>query len=184
MKWFVVVLGVLLVAPVFAQTAPPAAQSVMSVAVIDVQKVVQESNVGRKALAEVKAIKDQKQKEIDARQDSIQAMQEKLEKQKDILSPDAQEKLNSDMQKAITDLRRYKEDSEADIQNRLNEALQNMEKQVLPIIQKLGNDKGYSVIISKDALIYYSGKNDITDEVIRMFNESVAAKSPQTQKQK
>lgn len=177
MKWLMVALGMLLVAPVFAQTA------ITTVGVIDVQRVVQDSDVGKKALAEVKAVKDQKQKEIDSRQDSIQAMQEKLEKQKDILSPDAQEKLSNDIKKAVTDLRRYQEDSEADIQNRLNNALQNMEKQVLPIIQKMGTDKGYSVIISKDALIYYNQKNDITDEVIRLFNQSVAAPAAtQTQK--
>ena len=107
MKWLMVALGLLLVAPVFAQTAP------VTVGVIDVQRVVQDSEVGKKALAEVKAVKDQKQKEIDSRQDSIQAMQDKLDKQKDILSPDAQEKLSSDIKKAVTDLRRYQEDSEA-----------------------------------------------------------------------
>ena len=181
MKWFMIVLGMLLVAPVFAQTAPP---PVTTVGVIDVQRVVQDSNVGKKALGEVKAVKDQKQKEIDSRQESIQAMQDKLDKQKDILSPDAQEKLSNDIKKAVTDLRRYQEDSENDIQNRLNLALQSMEKQVLPIIQKLGTQKGYSVIISKDALIYYNTKNDITDEVINLFNQSVAsAATPQTQKQ-
>jgi outer membrane protein len=176
MKWLMVALGMMLVAPVFAQTAA------VVVGVIDVQRVVQDSEVGKKALAEVKAVKDQKQKEIDTRQDSIQAMQGKLEKQKDILSPDAQEKLSNDIKKAVTELRRYQEDSEADIQNRLNLALQNMEKQVLPIIQKLGTEKGYSVIISKDALIYYSVKDDITDEVIRLFNQSVASAATQTQK--
>lgn len=180
MKWFMIVLGMLLVAPVFAQTAPAGG---VLVGVIDVQRVVQDSEVGKKALGEVKAVKDQKQKEIDSRQESIQAMQDKLDKQKDILSPDAQQKLSDDIKKAVTDLRRYQEDSEQDIQNRLNLALQNMEKQVLPIIQKLGTEKGYSVIISKDALIYYNAKNDITDDVIRLFNQSVAGPAaPQTQK--
>jgi Skp family chaperone for outer membrane proteins len=50
----------------------------------------------------------------------------------------------------------------------------------------MGSEKGYSIILTKDALIYASPKNDITDEVIRLFNESAggAAKPPQTQENK
>jgi len=165
---------VFLALPVFAQTAN-------QIAVVDTQKLVQNSEAGKKAFAEIKTIKDKKQQEMDQRQDSIQAMQDKLEKQKDILSADAQEKLRGDIQKAITDLRRYKEDSESDIQNRLNQALDNMQKQVLPIIKKLEAERGYAAILSKDALIDFNPKNDITDEVIRLYNEQ-SATSPQTQK--
>ncbi|HET6266815.1 MAG TPA: OmpH family outer membrane protein [Acidobacteriota bacterium] len=174
MKWLVFVMLVFLALPVFAQTAS-------QIAVVDTQKLVQNSEAGKKAFAEIKSIKDKKQQEMDQRQDSIQAMQDKLEKQKDILSADAQEKLRSDIQKQITDLRRYKEDSESDIQNRLNQALDSMQKQVLPIIKKLETERGYAVILSKDALIDFNPKNDITDEVIRLYNEQSVA-SPQTQK--
>jgi outer membrane protein len=164
--------------PVFAQTP--------AIGVIDVQKVVRESEIGKKALADVKALTDKKQQEINQRQGSIQAMQDKLDKQKDILSADAQEKLRSDINKGMTDLRRFREDSEAEIQNRLSVALKGLEEKVVPIIQKMGSEKGYSIILTKDALIYASPKNDITDEVIRLFNESAggAAKPPQTQENK
>src|SRR3990172_2496863 len=95
--------------PIFAQTAG-------QIAVIDAQKVVQNSEMGKKALAEVKALKDKKQQDIDQRQNSIQTMQDKLEKQKDILSAEAREKLTSDISKGITELRRFREDSENEIQ--------------------------------------------------------------------
>jgi outer membrane protein len=176
MKWVMFIFLALLAAPVFAQTAG-------QVAVIDVQKVVQSSEVGKKALGEIKAIKDKKQADIDQRQNNIQSMQEKLDKQKDILSADAQDKLRGDIEKGITDLKRFREDSEADIQNRLNEALEGMEKRVLPIIQKIGNERAYSLIISKDQLIYYNTKNDITDEVIKQFNEEANKGAAETPKQ-
>ncbi|HJZ12581.1 MAG TPA: OmpH family outer membrane protein [Acidobacteriota bacterium] len=154
--------------PIFAQTAG-------QIAVIDAQKVVQNSEMGKKALAEVKALKDKKQQDIDQRQNSIQTMQDKLEKQKDILSAEAREKLTSDISKGITELRRFREDSENEIQARLNSAIKVIEEKVLPIIQKLGNERGYAMIISRDQLIYYSAKNDITEEVIRLFNSSATA---------
>ncbi len=166
MKWLMFPLLVLFALPAFAQTP--------GIAVIDPQKVVQNSEMGKKALAEIKTIKDKKQAEIDQRQNSIQSMRDKLEKQRDILSAEAREKLNGDVQRAITDLRRFSEDSEAEIQRELGKAIKGIEEKVLPIIQKLGEERGYSVIIQKDQLVYFSAKNDITDEVIRLFNEAMA----------
>jgi Skp family chaperone for outer membrane proteins len=131
--------------------------------------------MGKKALAEVKALRERKQQEIDQRQNNIQSMQDKLDKQKDILNAEAREKLTEDISKGITDLRRFREDSENEIQNRLSSAIKSIEEKVLPIIQKLGNERGFAIILSKDQLIYYSAKNDITDEVIRLFNASMAA---------
>src|SRR5215831_4664548 len=167
MKRLLVSLFMFAAIPLFAQTPP-------TIGVIDVQRVVSDSGVGKKALAEIKAIKDKKQQDMDAREQSIEQMQDKLQKQKDILSADAQQKLNDDIQKSYTDLKRFREDSEAEIQNRLNTALKAMEDRVIPIIQKLGADKGYSVILVKDQLVYYNAKNDITDEVIHLFNEQAA----------
>lgn len=168
MKWLLITLMGLLALPVFAQTGGT------GIAVIDVQKVVSNSEVGKKALAEVKALKDKKQAEIDQRTNSVQALRDKLDKQKDILSPEAQEKQRNDIQKAITDLNRFREDSEQEIQGRLATALKGMEDQVLPIIQKIGNERGYSLIMSRDQVIYVNTKSDITDEVIRIFNEQAA----------
>jgi outer membrane protein len=166
MKWLILPLLVLFALPVLAQTP--------TIAVIDPQRVVQNSQMGKKALAEIKTLKDKKQQEIDQRQASIQAMRDKLDKQKDILSADAKEKLQADIQKSITDLRRLSEDSEQEIQGRLQTAIKGIEDRVLPIIQKIGEDRGYSVIIQKDQLVYFSAKNDITDEVIKLFDDAVA----------
>jgi outer membrane protein len=176
MNWLAATLLVLFTAPLFAQTVPV-------IAVIDVQKVVSNSEVGKKALADIKVIKDKKQQEINTKQAAIQSLQDKLDKEKDVLSPDAQEKRREEIQKAVTELRRFQEDSQNEIQGRLEAALKSMEQRVLPIIQKMGNEKGYSIIVSRDQLIYYNAKNDVTDEVIRLFNEQ-AGSALQTQPKK
>jgi len=83
MKRLVILTLILFALPVFVHAQAPTPQ----IAVIDPQKVVQSSEMGKKALAEIKTLKDKKQQEIDQRQSSIQAMQDKLDKQKDILVP-------------------------------------------------------------------------------------------------
>jgi Skp family chaperone for outer membrane proteins len=57
MNWLAATLLVLFTAPLFAQTVPV-------IAVIDVQKVVSNSEVGKKALAAIKVIKDKNNRKL------------------------------------------------------------------------------------------------------------------------
>jgi Skp family chaperone for outer membrane proteins len=162
---------------------PVMSQSAGQIAVVDGEKVLRDSEPGKKLFAEVKALRDKKQQEIGQRQTSIQSMQDKLNKEKDILSPDAQEKRKLEIQKALTDAKRFREDSEAEIQGRLDSAMSGMQDKLLPMIQKLGQEKGYSLIVGKQFTIWHDAKYDITEEVIKRFNESQAAAAPAEKKQ-
>ena len=176
MKLLVVSLLLLFALPVMSQSAG-------QIAVVDGEKVLRDSEPGKKLFAEVKTLRDKKQQEIEQRQTSIQVMQEKLNKEKDILSPDAQEKRRAEIQKALTDAKRFREDSEQEIQGRLDSAMGGMQDKLLPMIQKLGQEKGYSLIVGKQFTIWHDPKYDITEEVIKRFNESQGAAAPAEKKQ-
>lgn len=162
---------------------PLMAQGTGNIAIVDGEKVLRDSEPGKKLFADIKALRDKKQQEIEQRQNSIQVMNDKLTKEKDILSPDAQDKRKAEIQKAITDAKRFREDSEQEIQGKLDGAMETMQNKLIPLIEKIGQEKGYSLIVGKQFTIWRDPKFDITDEVIKRFNEAQAsAAPPQTQK--
>ena len=112
-----------------------------SIGIVDPQKIVQTSTIGKKMMTEIKTFKDSKQVEID-----------NLKK--------------TDTEKAL----KLKQDSERDLQNRLNTSIQAIEKKALPIIQKVADSKGYLVVVQRDQVVYHDPKLDITDEVIKILN--------------
>jgi outer membrane protein len=176
MRWLVVSFMLLFALPLMAQGTG-------NIAVVDGEKVLRDSEPGKKLFAEIKALRDKKQQEIEQKQSSIQVMNDKLTKEKDILSPDAQERRKAEIQKAITDAKRFREDSEQEIQGKLDNAMESMQNRLIPLIEKLGQEKGYSLIVGKQFTIWRDPKWDITDEVIKRFNEAqAAAPAPQTQK--
>lgn len=148
----------LLMLPVLALAALVQAQEI---AVLDAQKVVQTSEIGKKKLAEIKALRNEKQAQIDKQRDSIQKMQD-----------------TAAGQKAINDLNRLREDSEKEIRTRMAKTLNEIEGVVIPIVQKIAKDRGYAIVLSKEQIVYLNPKIDITDEVIRTLNASTAG--PQT----
>lgn len=161
---------------------PLMAQGTGNIAIVDGEKVLRDSEPGKKLFADIKALRDKKQQEIEQRQNSIQVMNDKLTKEKDILSPDAQDKRKAEIQKAITDAKRFREDSEQEIQGKLDGAMETMQNKLIPLIEKIGQEKGYSLIVGKQFTIWRDPKFDITDEVIKRFNEAQTAAAPQTQK--
>lgn len=92
-----------------------------------------------------------------------------------------EDKRKAEIQKAITDAKRFREDSEQEIQGRLDNAMEAMQNKLIPLIEKIGQEKGYSLIVGKQFTIWRDPKFDITDEVIKRFNEAQAA-APQTEK--
>jgi outer membrane protein len=175
MKWLVVSFMLLCALPLMAQGTG-------NIAIVDGEKVLRDSEPGKKLFADIKALRDKKQQEIEQRQNSIQVMNDKLTKEKDILSPDAQDKRKAEIQKAITDAKRFREDSEQEIQGKLDGAMETMQNKLIPLIEKIGQEKGYSLIVGKQFTIWRDPKFDITDEVIKRFNEAQTAAAPQTQK--
>ncbi len=176
MRWLVVSFLLLFVLPVMAQGTG-------SIAVVDGERVLRDSEPGKMLFADIKALRDKKQQEIEQRQNSIQTMNEKLTKEKDILSPEAQEKRKAEIQKAVTEAKRFREDSEQEIQSKLDTAMETMQNKLIPLIEKLGQEKGYSLIVGKQFTIWRDPKWDITDEVIKRFNEAQAAPAPAEKKQ-
>jgi outer membrane protein len=166
-----------------APVIPAAAQQAQSIAVVDLDKVGQESSVGKKALAEINALQEKRRGELEQRQKNIQAMQEKLEKQKDILSAEMQEKLRNDIQKAITEGKRVQEDTATEIQAKIAATEKTIIDRLFPLLQKIGEQRGYSVIIFRSQVPYVSPKADITDDVIKIFNEELAGSAQTPTKQ-
>ena len=53
--------------------------------------------------------------------------------------------------------------------------METMQNKLIPLIEKIGQEKGYSLIVGKQFTIWRDPKFDITEEVIKRFNEAQAS---------
>jgi len=159
-----------LVALLVSAALPAAAQ--LNVAVIDVQRVVTESDPGKEALQKLKELQDGKIDEGRALQQELTTMQEQLTKQRFTLS---EEKL-ADLSKQIEDqqiaLQRFQDDAERELDEARRRELGGLEGRIIPVINQIGAERGYTLIFNKfqSGLVYADDAVDITDDVIQRFN--------------
>ncbi len=159
---------------VLAASAVPALAQQGTVAVIDVQRVVTESDPGKEALGQLKKLQDKKIEEGKGLQQSLDALKDQFNKQRFTLS---QEKLQS-LQKQIEDksieLKRFQDDAQRDLEEARKKALDRLEAKIMPIINQVGQERKLSLIFNKfqSGLVYADDAIDITDDIIQRFNTS------------
>lgn len=170
--WAIVTMAGALALPAAAQTATP------KIAVIDVQKLVVESAAGKEAQGRVKKIIDAKQADADKLQKELQGLQQRLTDQGPSMTDEKREQLNKDYQEKGIAYKRFQDDAQREVQEAQQRELSELEKRVLPVINQVGKEKGYTLIFNKYApgmLVYADDSVDITEEVLRRFNTQVTA---------
>lgn len=151
------------------------------VGVIEVQRIVQESAVGKESLARIQKVQASKQEELVKRQNELRDMEKKIQDQGKSLSEDALEKLQKDYQSKALDLKRFQDDAQRELEDLQRKELGELEKRVLPVIEAVSKELGYALVFNKfqSGLLHAEPAVDITDAVIQKFNTAIAA-APKT----
>ena len=179
MKKFLISVAVAALAtPMLAQNTPA------RVAVIDVQKVLTQSSAGKSAYEKLKKMQDERMEKAKAMDEELRKIDADISSKKLSLSED---KL-TEMQKQLADKRiamqRYAQDADREVTEARDRELQALEVKIKPVIDALGKEMGIAAIFNKfeSGLVYASEAIDITDTVIKRFNDATAAATPATKK--
>ena len=160
---------------------PVSAQSAQKVGVIEVQRIVQDSAVGKESLARIQKISTAKQEDLTKRQTELRDLEKRIQEQGKSLSEDAMEKLQKDYQAKALDLKRFQDDAQRELEELQRKELTELEKKVLPVIEAVSKELGYTLVFNKfqSGLLYADDAVDITAAVIQKFNTAIAA-APKT----
>ena len=169
------VLAVLLAAVVSAQSAPGAAPTVR-VAVIDVERLVRDSALGKEAFNRVKKVNDEKKGEADRLQKELRDLEQKLANQGQSLTDDKREELQKQYQEKAIDFKTFQEKASRELDQAQKKELADLERRVFPIISQLGKERGFTLIFNKfqSGLVFADDAADITEDVLKRFNTQVA----------
>jgi len=185
--------------PALAQeAAAPAAKADLSraprIAVIDMARVSQESLLGKSYQAqleqlrnEIEAERTKKQTELGKLEASIKTLQDELEKQGSVLSPDAANKKQEEIRRKGRERQAFVEDSQAELQRmqeRAQAQAQNVNNEfqvkIKPHIDAVVKDKNLDILIDSQAAVFLSRDYDISRDVIVKSDDAERAAKAKT----
>jgi len=153
-----------------AMAMPAAAQA--KIAVIDVQRVVTESDPGKQVMQKLRTLSDAKAQEGQALQQTLATLQDQFNKQRFTVSEQRQAEMSKEIEDKQIAIRRFQDDAQRELQEAQRRELGGLEERILPIINQIGQEQGYTLIFNKfqSGLVYADEAVDVTDRVITMFN--------------
>jgi outer membrane protein len=170
------VAAALIAAVASAQGTAPAPAAGLKIGVINVERLVQESALGKEAFNRVKKINDAKKEEGEKLSKELREMEQKLADQGSAMADDKRDALQKSYQEKAIAFKRFQDDANRDLEAAQKKELSELERRVFPVINQVGKEKGYTLILNKfqSGLVYVEDSVDITDEVLKVFNTTVA----------
>ena len=148
------------------------------VAVISVQQAIAATRDGQKAIAELDSKAAPKRKELDQKQNDINALKDQLNKGQSVLSEATKAELYKNIQSKTTSLQRDFEDAQADMDQEQQKILQQLGQKMFAVIERYARDQGYVMVVDVSSpqtpVFYASPTIDITKEIVDLYDKSSA----------
>jgi len=182
-KTFVPVLFLGAAALGLAQDPAPAAPGTPRnprIAVINMETISSESIMGKGYAAQIQGLEREiqtegtkKQAELAKMDAAIKTLQDELDKQSAVLSPEAAERKRQEIVKKTRDRQAYVEDGQAELQRMREQAEQKaqglnneFQQKIKPHIDAVAKEKGLDIILTSQVALTLNREFDISREVI------------------
>ena len=154
---------------------------VSKVAVIDFEKAIVESVEGKKSSDKFNATLQAKQADGEKRQKELEDAQRKLQTQERTLSETAKANLQKDIDRRTTEMQRFNEDTQKEMQSLRDELLRPIAEKASALLNQLAAEKGYTLVVDvsnpQNNVVWFNPQNEITAELTRRIDASAPATS-------
>ena len=169
-KGTIIALGAALCLLLVAGTAP--AQDPLKLAYVDMQKALNESRAGKKALGELQKLAEERKSGLQKQKEALEKKKEELDKQALMLNEDARKSRESEIRTLERDLSRTMSDLKEEFGRRESEFTDAIRKDLIKVVEKIGKEGGYTLVLEKNfsAILYAPPTIDLTETLIKRYD--------------
>lgn len=147
------------------------------IGVFDPARVFELSQIGKEMRSEIESLTKAKRGEVQRKEEEFRALQEMFRQQEPSLSEDRRSEREREMQQKGIELKRVRDDANRAVQAQVSDIEQTFQKKVLEVIETLGQQAGYSLILDRAAVAFVSPSVDITDLIVSRLNAAAQSAS-------
>jgi outer membrane protein len=144
--------------PAGQQTTPPAAKPATpqpvpfppdsKIGFIDIQTIVSQSKLGKSGTARMKVLTDKQAADMSTKSKAIQALQQQVQQQAAVLSPQALQQKQADLDKMQREAQFAQQDWQAQIDNLNKQLLDDFQQKALPVVEDIRKEMGLWAIFN------------------------------------
>ncbi|MGB7971696.1 MAG: OmpH family outer membrane protein [Candidatus Deferrimicrobiaceae bacterium] len=160
-----------MVAAVILAAGPAIAQG-LKIAVIDVNKVLNESEAGKIARKKMEDRYEELKKKVDALTEEAKKMKEEIDKQKILLGKEKLKAKEQALATKVAELRKVSQDSENEMQRRQRDLTRDVLKIVEGQVDKIVQEEKIDLLLERSSgVVHFDPSLDITAKVLALVNK-------------
>ena len=144
----------------------------LRVAVVDMQRALNDCDAGKRAKDQVKAKFEKSQDDLKRQREDLDRRKEEYERKATVLKEEERRNLEKDLEARSLEFKRKFEDFQRDLKRTDAELTSSIVENLYGVVREYGQKNAYSLVLeaSSGALLYGDNALDITDEIVKIYN--------------
>ena len=139
-------------------------------AVVDFQQALEQVNDGKIVQARLEGMYTEKKKSIGEMEQRLMAMQQEYEQQAMVMTPEALKAKEREIMQGQMMYQQEVQKAEMEFQAQYNQEMENLLAKMAAICETMGKEKGYEMVIEKNAGVVYTTAPDVTADLVARYN--------------
>ena len=156
-----------------APAQPAAAPMALTVLVVDVQALLQNSKAAKMVRGQIEQKRNEYTKEISHQEEGLRAERDAIQRQQASLSADALNQKGREFQQKVNDLERNVQGKRQALEKSNGEALSKIQEEMLKIIADIAKQRKANLVLQRADIVLFDQSFDVTDEVLEKLDEQM-----------
>ena len=144
----------------------------VKIAVVDLQRALNESEQGKRAKADFKARVDRLEGQLKGQKDELDRLKSELEAKQAVLKDEERRKLGTEYEKKRLDLKGKFEEAQGELAKKDQELTGDIIRGLQATIKQIAEVEGYTLVLETNSagVVYHVPSIDLADRVLAAFN--------------
>jgi outer membrane protein len=155
-----------------ALAAAPAARAEFKLGYVDFQRALRETDEGKATTANLKKDFDEKQKVLTSRSEEVKRLQEDLQRQAALLTPEAKMAKGAELERKMMEAQELYMKLQQELSVKERDAMRPLNDKMIGLAREIAQADGFTVVVDRgeSGIIYAPDSLDLTNELIRKYN--------------
>jgi outer membrane protein len=156
-----------------APATPASPPTSMSVMVVDVQSLLQNSKAAKMVRDQIEGKRSEYAKEISKQEETLRQERDTLQKQQQSMSPEQLNTKGREFQAKVNELDRDVQSKRQALERSNADALQKIQESMVKIITEIAKDRKANLVFQRSELVLFDQGFDVTDQVLTKLDEQM-----------
>src|SRR5436305_5636749 len=157
--------------PVPATPANPGGPTNLTVLVVDVQSLLQNSKAAKMVRQQIEQKRNEYAKDISHQEETLRQERDALQRQQSSLSAEAMNQKGREFQQTVNELDRNVQSKRQALEKSNADALEKIQQSMLKIISEIAKERKANLVFQRSELVLYDQVFDVTDSVLQKLDE-------------